>query len=168
MKRQHIKNVLKWTQNYFVKSFDQTFLVYYKAYVMYKKSLYTSKQISFIHLGLWGNWKWNRQTNKQTKTKQNNKQTNQSKMFISLRGGDIGLSGYLDLIYEWKRNPTNHSWTPCSMTIRLIQLHQLETLYISYEVKCQSGVIWGHKGVKGWVPMFNLSLNLWTMIPMTL
>ena len=29
------------------------------------------------------------------------------------------------------------------MTIRLIHVHQLETLYLSYGVKCQSGVIWG-------------------------
>ena len=31
-----------------------------------------------------------------------------------------------------------------SMTIRLIYVHQLETLYLCYGVKCQSGVIWGH------------------------
>ena len=34
------------------------------------------------------------------------------------------------------------------MTIRLIHVHQLETLYLSYGVKCQSGVIWGHGGQK--------------------
>ena len=28
-----------------------------------------------------------------------------------------------------------------SMTIRLIHVHQLETLYLCYGVKCQSGVI---------------------------
>ena len=31
-----------------------------------------------------------------------------------------------------------------SMPIRLIHVHQLETLYLLYEVKCQPGVIWGH------------------------
>ena len=35
-----------------------------------------------------------------------------------------------------------------SMTIRLIHEHQLETLYLLYEVKCQPGVIWGHRGQK--------------------
>ena len=33
-----------------------------------------------------------------------------------------------------------------SMTIRLIQVDQLETLYLCYGVICQSGVIWGHSG----------------------
>ena len=33
-----------------------------------------------------------------------------------------------------------------SMTIRLIHVHQLETLYLLNEVKCQPGVIWGHRG----------------------
>ena len=36
-----------------------------------------------------------------------------------------------------------------SMTIRLIHVHQLETLYLCYGVKCQSGVIWGSLGSKG-------------------
>ena len=31
-----------------------------------------------------------------------------------------------------------------SMAIRLIQVDQLEMLYLCYGVKCQSGVIWGH------------------------
>ena len=35
-----------------------------------------------------------------------------------------------------------------SMTIRLIHEHQLETLYLLYEVKCQPWVIWGHRGQK--------------------
>ena len=35
-----------------------------------------------------------------------------------------------------------------SMTIRLIHVHQLETLYLCYGVKCHSGVIWGHWGQK--------------------
>ena len=35
-----------------------------------------------------------------------------------------------------------------SMTIRLIHVHQLETLYLYYGVKCQPGVIWGHRGQK--------------------
>ena len=30
------------------------------------------------------------------------------------------------------------------MTITLIHVHQLETVYLCYEVKWQSGVIWGH------------------------
>ena len=35
-----------------------------------------------------------------------------------------------------------------SMTIRLIHLHQLRTIYLCYGVKCQSVVIWGHWGQK--------------------
>ena len=35
-----------------------------------------------------------------------------------------------------------------SMTIRLIHVHQLATLYLCYGVKCQSGVNWGHWGQK--------------------
>ena len=35
-----------------------------------------------------------------------------------------------------------------SMTIRLIHLHHLATLYLCYGVKCQSGVNWGHWGQK--------------------
>ena len=35
-----------------------------------------------------------------------------------------------------------------SMTIRLISVDQLETLYLCYGVKCQSRVIWGHWGQK--------------------
>ena len=34
------------------------------------------------------------------------------------------------------------------MTIRLIHVHQLETLYLCYGVKGQPGVIWGHRGQK--------------------
>ena len=34
------------------------------------------------------------------------------------------------------------------MTIRLMHVDQLETLYLCYGVKCQSGVIWV-TGVKG-------------------
>ena len=40
-----------------------------------------------------------------------------------------------------------------STTIRLIYVHQLETLYLYYMVKCQSGVIWGHFHLKS----YNLS-----------
>ena len=35
-----------------------------------------------------------------------------------------------------------------SMTKKLIHVHRLETLYLCYGVKCQSGVIWGHWGQK--------------------
>ena len=35
-----------------------------------------------------------------------------------------------------------------SMTIRLIHVDQLDTLYLCYGVTCQSGVIWGHWGQK--------------------
>ena len=35
-----------------------------------------------------------------------------------------------------------------SLTIRLIHVHQLLTLYLSYGVKYQSRVIWGHWGQK--------------------
>ena len=35
-----------------------------------------------------------------------------------------------------------------SMITRLIHVGQLETLYLCYWVKCQSGVIWGHWGKK--------------------
>ena len=34
------------------------------------------------------------------------------------------------------------------MTIRLIHVHQLLTLYLSYGVKYQSRVLWGHGGQK--------------------
>ena len=34
------------------------------------------------------------------------------------------------------------------MTIRLMHVHQLETLYLCCGVICQSGVIWGHWGQK--------------------
>ena len=34
------------------------------------------------------------------------------------------------------------------MTIRLIDVHQLDTLYLYYGVKCQSGINWGHWGQK--------------------
>ena len=34
------------------------------------------------------------------------------------------------------------------MTIRPMHVDQLETLYLCYGVKCQSGVIWGHWGQK--------------------
>ena len=33
-----------------------------------------------------------------------------------------------------------------SMTIRLIHVDQLETLYLCYGVNGQLGVIWGHSG----------------------
>ena len=35
-----------------------------------------------------------------------------------------------------------------SMAIGLTHVDQLETLYLWYGVKCQSGVIWGHWGQK--------------------
>ena len=35
-----------------------------------------------------------------------------------------------------------------SMTIRLIYVDQLGTFYVCYGVKCQPGVIWGHRGQK--------------------
>ena len=35
-----------------------------------------------------------------------------------------------------------------SMTIKLIHVHQLETLYLCYGVKGQPAVIWGHRGQK--------------------
>ena len=35
-----------------------------------------------------------------------------------------------------------------SMTVKLIHIDQLETLYIYYWVKCQSWVIWGQWGLK--------------------
>ena len=35
-----------------------------------------------------------------------------------------------------------------SMTIRLTHVDKLETLYLCYGFKCQSGVIWGHWGQK--------------------
>ena len=35
-----------------------------------------------------------------------------------------------------------------SMTIRLIHVHQVETLYLYYGVKCQPGVICRHRGQK--------------------
>ena len=35
-----------------------------------------------------------------------------------------------------------------SMTIRHIHMYQFEILYLCYGVKCQTGVIWGHRGQK--------------------
>ena len=35
-----------------------------------------------------------------------------------------------------------------SMTIRLMHMHKLDTLYQCYGVKCQPGVIWGHTSQK--------------------
>ena len=35
-----------------------------------------------------------------------------------------------------------------NMILRLTYVHQLETLYLSYGVKCHSGVIWDHWGQK--------------------
>ena len=35
-----------------------------------------------------------------------------------------------------------------SMTMRLIHVHQLETIYLCNEVKYQAVVIWGHSGQK--------------------
>ena len=35
-----------------------------------------------------------------------------------------------------------------NMTIRLIHIDQLETLYLCHGVKCKSEVIWGHWGQK--------------------
>ena len=35
-----------------------------------------------------------------------------------------------------------------SLAIRLIRVHQLVILFLFYGVKCQSGVIWGHRGRK--------------------
>ena len=40
----------------------------------------------------------------------------------------------------------NYSFMLHSMTIRLIHVHQLETLYLCYGIKCQPRVIWGHIG----------------------
>ena len=34
------------------------------------------------------------------------------------------------------------------MILLLTYVHQLETLYLSYGVKCHSGVIWGSRGQK--------------------
>ena len=35
-----------------------------------------------------------------------------------------------------------------SITMKIIHVHQLETLYLSNGVKCPRGVIWGHWGQK--------------------
>ena len=55
--------------------------------------------------------------------------------------GSLGSKGH----FHWKCY--NLSMSHC-MTIRLIHFHQLNTLYLYCGVKCQSGVIWGHRGQK--------------------
>ena len=55
-----------------------------------------------------------------------------------------------------------------SMTIRLIHVHQLETLYLLNEVKCQPGVIWGHRGQKViFSKMLLLLQNTWCYLYVT-
>ena len=55
-----------------------------------------------------------------------------------------------------------------SMTIRLIHVHQLETLYLLNEVKCQPGIIWGHRGQKViFSKMLLLLQNTWCYLYVT-
>ena len=55
--------------------------------------------------------------------------------------GSLGSKGHFHLKYY-------SSSMLHSMIIRLIHVYQLETIYLCYGVKCQSGVIWGHWGQK--------------------
>ena len=55
--------------------------------------------------------------------------------------GSLGSKGHFH--YKCYNSSKLHS-----MTITLIHVHQLETVYLCYAVKCQSGVIWGHWGQK--------------------
>ena len=48
-----------------------------------------------------------------------------------------------------------------SMTIRLINVHQLETLYLCYGVKGQPGVIWGHMDQRSFSPKMLLLQITW-------
>ena len=75
--------------------------------------------------------------------------------------GSLGSKGH----FHWKC--CNLSMLH-SMTIRLIHVHQLETLYLLNEVKCQPGVIWGHRGQKViFSKMLLLLQNTWCYLYVT-
>ena len=58
-------------------------------------------------------------------------------MWSNVNLGSLGSKGHFHL--KCYNSSNLHS-----MTIRLIHVHQLLTLYLSYGVKYQSRVIWGH------------------------
>ena len=70
---------------------------------------------------------------------------------ISLRPSTYVMGSYVNLGSFGDTGSKGHFHYKCyklsmlhSMTIRLIQVDQFETLYLCYGVICQSGVIWGH------------------------
>ena len=63
-------------------------------------------------------------------------------MFLKINPGSFGVTG-VKRSYSLK---CYDSSVLHSMTIGLIYVHQLETVYLCYEVKFQSGVNWGHWG----------------------
>ena len=76
-------------------------------------------------------------------------------MLISLRptcamGSNVkmGLLGVTGVKRSFYQKCANLSMLR-SMTIRLIHVDQRKILYLCYDVKCQSGVIWGHCSQKG-------------------
>ena len=78
-----------------------------------------------------------------------------SYMFISLRhctyvmGSNVNLGSFGVTVVKRSFSLKNYSSSMLhSMTIRLIHVHQLQTIYLCCGVKCQSGVIWGHLGQK--------------------
>ena len=73
--------------------------------------------------------------------------------------GHVSIWGYLG-----SQGSKGHFHLKCynssmlhSMTIRLKHVDKLETIYLCYRVRCQSGVIWGHWGQKvNSIKCFNL------------
>ena len=65
-------------------------------------------------------------------------------MWSNVNLGSFGVTGVKRSFSLKCYNSSNFH----SMTIRLIHVHQLESVYLCYGMKCQSGVIWGHWGQK--------------------
>ena len=59
--------------------------------------------------------------------------------------GSFGVTGVKS---SFSPKNANNSSMLYSMTTRLIHLHQLETFYLCNGVRCQPGVILGHRGQK--------------------
>ena len=65
-------------------------------------------------------------------------------MGLEIQPGSLGVTGVKSSFFL---KMLLHSMLH-SMAIRLIHVDQIETLYLCYGVKCQSGLIWGHWGQK--------------------
>ena len=61
---------------------------------------------------------------------------------------NLGSFGVTGVKRSFLQKKCSNSSMLRSMTIRLIHVDKLETLYLCYGFKCQSGVIWGHGGQK--------------------